>query len=228
MKTKTLALIAFTMFCQPTFAKSPVLLAKDPLRDRTNHPVLFVHGLGSNAAGTWNVRGQKPYCETPRLRTDIAPRIVEGTETWKEPLDHWYACWRHGTLAVEIEYPFLCENMPSRVFWGGRTVVYPIHQRSFHECAGFSTSDFTLSIDKETHRLNVGGKTNVFYNWGHNCGDECLGVDLSRPDRIAAAQASMENTQQLIAKGMPIDDWTPCLTTATLTATRRAKEACRG
>ena len=105
-------------FCQMAFAKDPVPLAKAASGDRTNHPVLFVSGLGSNPSGTWGAKGREFYCEKPELATDIAPMVksFEWTDLHNTPV------MGVGALVVRVAYPYRCDNAAKPVYDGEVTL----------------------------------------------------------------------------------------------------------
>ena len=108
------------VFCQALFAKDPVPLAKATAGNRTNHPVLFVSGLGSNASGTWGAKGKQLYCENPELRTDAPPKVTSFD---------WYVPRKtpligYGLFTARISYPYNCSNI-SGTFYGGEVPLQP-------------------------------------------------------------------------------------------------------
>ena len=128
MRFRAFLVIVASLFCQALFAKGPVPLAKAPSGDRTNHPVLFVSGLGSNASGTWGAKGKRFYCENPELMTDVAPKVV--SYEWGSELqsvsEHFVPhMFFRGLFVPKIAYPYRCSNTTDTVY-GGAIVLKPL------------------------------------------------------------------------------------------------------
>ena len=113
--------VVAALFCQALFAKTPVPLGKSPSGDRTNHPVLFVSGLGSNASGTWGAKGSQKevHCEDAEPIDDISPIVSDFS--WKD-LKIPHINLRLGKLLPRIKYPYRCSNM-AEPFYGGEVAL---------------------------------------------------------------------------------------------------------
>ena len=127
MKFHVSSAVAIALFCQALFAKDPTPLAKSQTGERTNHPVLFVSGLGSNASGTWGAKGREVYCEEPELLENIAPKVVSyewtNTRLLKMPV---IGKVYEGHFKPTIAYPYHCSNM-SKPHYDGKITLQPLN-----------------------------------------------------------------------------------------------------
>ena len=125
--------IAIAMsLCQMAFAKDPVPLAKAPSGDRTNHPVLFVPGLGSNSSGTWGAKGKEIYCEDFELLTDLPPRVdsYEWTNEYKGRTDDLVFPRKKylAKFTPTVSYQYRCSNTPDPIY-AGKITLTPLEIR---------------------------------------------------------------------------------------------------
>ena len=131
MKFRVFLAVATALFCQALFARSLAPLEKSQTGERTNHPVLFVSGLGSNASGTWGAKGTELYCETPELLMDVAPKVVSyewinefrGVTAGLNPHKKYI-----GKFIPTVAYPYRCSNMIDTLY-SGEIVLEPLDIR---------------------------------------------------------------------------------------------------